>query len=131
MNGVNSMFGNSISMMGKSLDYLWQKQGVFSNNFANIDTPGYKSKYLSFEETFRSKLSAASKTGNAAQIRRAIASAVPTLNESSEESARLDGNNVNADVQMVEMTRTALQYQYGINSVNSDITRLRTAIKGQ
>lgn len=131
MNSIGGIFGNSMGMMGKSLDYLWAKQEVAAANMANVDTPGYKAKYLSFEETFRKKLSAAAWTGGKAQVERAIQNASPSLNESAAESARLDGNNVNADVEMVEITRNALQYQYSLNSVNSDITRLRTVIKGQ
>ena len=131
MNGINSMYGNTIGMMEKSLDFLWTKQGVTSNNIANVDTPGYKSKYVTFEETFQRRLAAATKSGDGRQVRQAIAGASAVVNEPPGETARLDGNNVNADAEMVELTRTALQYQYGINSVNSDITRLRTVIKGQ
>lgn len=131
MSSIGSIFGNSMGMMEKSLDYLWAKQGVTSTNLANVDTPGYKAKYLSFEETFQNKLKAAAGTGSKMQISRAIGSASSSLSESANESARLDGNNVNADVEMVELTRTALQYQYGLNSVNSDISRLRSVIKGQ
>lgn len=131
MNGISSMYGNTIGMMERSLDFLWTKQGVTSNNIANVDTPGYKSKYVTFEETFQRRLSAASRTGDGRQMKQAIAGASTVLHETTGETARLDGNNVNADTEMVELTRTALQYQYGLNSVNSDITRLRTAIKGQ
>ncbi|MCP1102501.1 flagellar basal-body rod protein FlgB [Aequitasia blattaphilus] len=112
---INNIFGKSIGMMGKSLDYLWTKQKVTSNNIANAETPGYKSKYVTFEENFKSKLLEAN----------------TRIKENSSESARLDGNNVNTEVQMIELTRTALQYQYGIESVNKDFTRLGTAIKGQ
>ena len=38
------MFGNTISMMEKSMDYLWKKQEVTANNIANVDTPGYRRK---------------------------------------------------------------------------------------
>ena len=38
------MFGNTISMMEKSMDYLWKKQEVTANNIANVDTPEYRRK---------------------------------------------------------------------------------------
>lgn len=131
MAGISNFGGNSIRMIEKSLDYLWQKQRVTSNNIANIDTPGYKSKYVTFEEDFQSRLKAALSTGNERRVTSAISGTSPQIHEDKSSSARLDGNNVNADVQMVEMARTALQYQYALSSVNSDISRLRTAIKGQ
>ena len=131
MNGISNMYGNTIGMMERSLDFLWTKQGVTTNNIANVDTPGYKSNYVTFEETFQRRLAAASGTGDRRQMQQAITGASTVIHETTGETARLDENNVNADAEMVELTRTALQYQYGLNSVNSDITRLRTAIKGQ
>lgn len=125
------LFGNSISMAEKSLDFLWAKQKVISNNIANVDTPGYKTQYVTFEETFKSKLRAADKTGDRQEIRRAIDSARWQVNDTKNETSRLDGNNVDADVEISELTRTTLQYQYQLHSINSNITRLRTAIKGQ
>ena len=35
-------FGNSISLSGRVLDYLWQKNGMIAANIANNDTPGLK-----------------------------------------------------------------------------------------
>lgn len=128
---MNSIFGNQMPMMGKSLDFIWKKQSVITTNIANVDTPGYKAKYLTFEETFRNRLQASAKTGNGEEVRKAISNSRYTLNKTNTESARLDGNNVNQDAEQAELTRTALQYQYALNSMNSDITRLRTVIKGQ
>lgn len=125
------LFGNSISMAEKSLDFLWAKQKVISNNIANVDTPGYKTQYVTFEETFKSKLQAAAKTGDQQEVRRAIDSARWQVNDTKNETSRLDGNNVDADVEISELTRAVLQYQYQLHSINSNITRLRTAIKGQ
>ena len=63
------MFGNTISMMEKSMDYLWKKQEVTANNIANVDTPGYRRKRVNFEETFRRKLEAAALTGKNEDVR--------------------------------------------------------------
>ena len=51
-----------MSMANKSLDYLWKKMEVVQNNLANVDTPGYKKKDISFEEVFDKRLRAASQT---------------------------------------------------------------------
>ena len=52
MSGINGFWGNSISMVEKSLDYLWEKQQAISNNIANAETPGYKSKYVTYIPEF-------------------------------------------------------------------------------
>lgn len=127
---MNLMFGNSISMTSKSLEFLWAKQLTIANNLANVDTPGYKSKYVTFEDEFQNRLKLASASGNAARTRSIINNSYYTVNET-ESSARLDENNVNADAEEVEMARAQLQYQYVLNAINSDFSRLRSVIRGQ
>lgn len=125
------LFGNSIPMAEKAMDFLWSKQQVLSANIANVDTPGYKTKYVTFEETFQSKLKAAAQTGDRKLISSAITNAKWEVKNTYNETSRLDGNNVDADVELVELTRSALQYQYLLNSVNFDHRRLTSVIKGQ
>lgn len=124
------MFGNTIAMMDKSLDYLWKKQEITANNIANVDTPGYKKKSVNFEDTFRRKLESAVATGKSEDVQQAIKSTQSRV-VSDNTSVRADENGVNADVEYTELTRTALQYQYLSQSISADITRYRSAIKGQ
>ena len=126
---MNHIFGNGILVSERSLDFLWKKQSVTAGNLANVDTPGYKAKYVTFEDMYRAKLEGAS--GDKERIRQAADSAMWLVEESDTETARMDGNNVVADAEMTELTRAALQYQYAIQSVNSEISRLSTVIKGQ
>ena len=127
---MNLMFGNSISMTSKSLEFLWAKQLTIANNLANVDTPGYKSKYVTFEDEFQNRLKLASASGNAARTRGIINNSYYTVNET-ESSARLDENNVDADVESVELSRATLQYMYTAQAITSDIARLRSVIRGQ
>lgn len=124
------MFGNTIMMAQKSLDCLWKKQEAISMNLANVDTPGYKRKQVSFEETFRKRLQAAGETRSDKKMKEAIAGTDYTV-YSRDDSARVDENNVNADVENTEMTRTWLHYNYLLNTITSDVKRFQTAIKGQ
>lgn len=124
------MFGNTITMMGRSLDYLWKKQEITLDNIANIDTPGYKRKSVEFEDLFRRKLTTAAQTGKREDVRQAIQN-TPDMVVKDDTSVRADKNGVNADVEYTELTRTALQYQYLVQSVNADFTRYRSVIKGQ
>ncbi len=128
---MRSLYGNSMELIGKSLDYLWLKQSVTLNNIANSDTVGFKADYVTFEDEFKRLLDEAAQNGKSSDIQNAISTSQIELKKSEAEGLRLDGNNVNVDVEMVELTRTSLQYQYAANSLTSDIARLRTAIKGQ
>lgn len=126
---MNHIFGNGILVSERLLDFLWKKQSVTAGNLANVDTPGYKAKYVTFEDMYRAKLKGGS--GDKERIRQAVDSAMWLVEESDTETARMDGNNVVADAEMTELTRAALQYQYAIQSVNGEISRLATVIKGQ
>ena len=128
---VSGLYGNSIGMMSKALDFLWEKESVISNNLANVETPGYKAQYVTFEEEFQNRLKAASADPSGAAVRDAVGASRYTVHTSRNETARADGNNVNADSEMMELTRTSLQYQYLLRSVSSDISRLNTVITGQ
>ena len=123
------MFGNSMDLMKKSMDFLWMKEEIHADNIANVDTPGYKAKYITFEEEFAKRLQEAAASGRTA-VGSAIEEAGYQLHSSEPETARLDGNSVNADSELVEMTRTALQYQYAQSAFNGEISRLRTVIQG-
>ncbi len=125
------MFGNSFLMEGKALDYLWKKQEVILNNISNVDTPGYKKKQVRFVEEFKNRLKAASQTHDRSAIRQAIQDSNYQVYTAYDSSARVDENNVNADVENVEMARTGLHYQYMLQSVTNDFKRYQSAIKGQ
>ena len=101
------MFGNTISMAHKSLDFLWKQKEIIDLNIANVNTPGYKCQSVSFEEMYRKRLLAASQTKNNAKVRQAIDEA-DCLVYSRDNSGRLDENNVNADVENTKMARTTL-----------------------
>lgn len=124
------IFGNTMLMSEKSLDYLWRKQELTMGNIANAETPNYKKKYISFEEVFQKKLQTASNLKDSQSIRNAIKETDYQIYVRND-STRVDQNNVSLDVEYSELSRTALQYQYVLQSINSDITRLRTVIKGQ
>ncbi len=125
---MNGIFGNSISMAEKALGNLWSRQQVTLNNIANVETPGYKARYVTFEDEFRKRLQAG-KQGTSDDIGNIISSSRYFTHDTKDQSARMDGNNVNQDVEQVELVRTTLQYQYQLNALNSEVTRLRAVIK--
>ena len=121
---------NSFLMMEKSMDYLWAKQAAILDNISNAETPNYKPKVVTFEETLREKLQRAQeKDRPRKETRTAIRSAEFTVKEKPV-STRMDDNGVNVTEQSVEMIRNAYQLQYVMKSINSDLTVLKAAIQG-
>ena len=127
---MNGIFGNSISMAEKALGHLWSRQQVTLNNIANVETPGYKARYVTFEDEFRRRLQAGRQGADTSRdMGNIINSSRYFTHDTKNESARMDGNNVNLDVENVELARTTLQYQYQLNALNSEVSRLRAVIK--
>lgn len=127
MDGISS---NSTLLMEKSMDFLWTKQTAILDNIANSETPGYKTKTVTFEETLENSLKAAkSSNSSQEQIRNAIENADWKVTET-DESTRLDDNGVNVTEQSVELVRNAYQLQYTMQAISGDLTALGTAISG-
>ena len=117
-------FSNSFLMLERSMNFQWTKQRATLDNIINAETPGYKAKYVTFE--------AAAAEGQPASVMRGVVStAMPVVHTAYPETARLDDNGVNVGEQLVEATRNTYQIQYVMDSMNSDLARLRTAIRGQ
>ncbi len=123
---------NSMLMMQKSLDYLWQNQTCILDNISNVETPGYKAKYATFEDALNNAILSTSETDNISRnARRAIEGAEIEILTAENESTRMDDNGVNITEQSVELARNAYQIQYVMNAITQDFTMLRAAIKGQ
>ena len=119
-----------MAMLYKSMDYLWSKQTCILDNIANVETPGYQTKYVTFEESLQQAIRSASRDGRpVAAMRQAIEGAQPVIHEAAE-TTRMDGNGVDVTEQMVELTREAYQMQYVMDAISRDFSMLRTAISG-
>ena len=121
---------NSFLMMEKSMEFLWAKQAAILDNISNAETPNYKPKVVTFEETLREKLQRAQEKDPPSKVtREAIRSAEYSVKEKPV-STRMDDNGVNVTEQSVEMIRNAYQLQYVMKSIDSDLTILKAAIQG-
>ncbi len=119
---------NSMLMMERSMDFLWTKQTAILDNIANIETPNYKAKYVTFEETLQEKIKSAS--GNVSQIRNALEDTSASVHVATNEEAKADGNGVDMNEQSVELARNAFQQQHVYNAINTELSLLRTVAVG-
>lgn len=127
---MDFLSSNAALMLQRSMDYLWTKQSCILDNVANAETPGYKAKYATFEESLQQAIrSADRKDGKVSGMRSAIENATLSVQQA-QESTRLDDNGVNVTEQMVELSRNGYQMQYVLDAINSDFALLRSAIKG-
>ena len=115
------------------MNYQWTKFGAVSDNIVNAETPNYKAKYVTFEEALDSSIRSAlrSSDGRASSVRKAIDRSRPQIHVAQYESTRMDENGVNVVEQETEATRTTYQMQYTMDAINSNLSLMRTLIRGQ
>ena len=122
---------NTALMLQRSMNFLWTKQSCVLDNIANAETPNYKTKYATFEESLDNAIrqAAGEKQGKNAAFREAIEDSQLEVHQA-QESTRMDDNGVNITEQAVELARNGYQLQYVMDSISSDFSILRTAIRG-
>lgn len=96
---------NSKNIIHKALDATWERNEVISQNIANVDTPGYKRKTVSFEEELREAVE--SKDFKKSDVDRIE---IKVTVENRNLSMRLDGNNVDIDSEMAALAKNTIQY---------------------
>ena len=123
---------NSQLLMEKSMGYLWAKQAAILDNIANAETPKYKAKVVTFEESIRTQLeeAAARPEGAGKAVRDILEDSGFTVFEAQEQT-RMDDNGINVTSEMTEMIRNAYQQQYLYQAINKHYSLLRMAVRGQ
>ncbi len=107
------------AVLGRALDGLEARQRAIASNVANIETPGYQARTVNFEDGLRDALRSGDLRDAAITFDHSLA---PT---------RLNGNNVNLDVEVMESSETVLLQRLVTQSLTSKYSMLRTAISGR
>ncbi len=94
-----------------------EREQVVSANMANIDTPGYHAKDVSFEQT----LLRAGSNGEIPDVPIAIRDQAGLLE-------RPDGNNVNLDHESLLLAKAQLQYGLGAQLIKGQFHELLSAV---
>ena len=120
-----------VNVLDKAADASWKRETVLANNIANVNTPGYKRKDLDFEGILKQELGRCKHTSLDTKIDNLH---MDHLNPSvytdlSNYSYRLDGNNVDIDVEEVEYASEQLRYQGITAGINTEFNRTKTVIR--
>ena len=108
---------NSVTTVAltSALDALALRQTTIANNIANVNTPNYQAKRVSFEDA----LAASIKAGDGH---------VEATTARSLEPTNVNGNNVNLDTETVAGTDTVLRFQFAAQAVGNEFNWMRAAI---
>jgi len=128
------MHASSVTeLLFQQLNFRGEKQKVISSNIANIDTPEYKTKDLKFKDSLKKANEESNLQLSKTHQNHMSLSLENTKNEFEvyEVSGLLeqnDGNNVNLDTQMSEMSKNNVMFTAVQNSIKKDSAWFKTMI---
>ena len=110
------------------LSSLMVRNEVIQHNIANVDTPGFKRKIVDFENAFARELEKSRNNNSNINFKKASPQ-IRLINENF--SFRLDGNNVDIDVEMAELYKNTVKYDIFINAVINNNRMINLAATGR
>ncbi|QKF68073.1 flagellar proximal rod protein FlgB [Arcobacter venerupis] len=122
------------SNLYEQLNFRGEKQKVISSNIANINTPNYKTKDLVFDDVLNNKLDNTLKmkqtnSRHIASIDNNSSIGNPKLIQVAGLEEQNDGNNVNLDTQMSEMSKNKVLFDAIQSSIKRDSRLFRSVIE--
>lgn len=95
------------------------RQRAIAANVANVETPDYLARQVSFEDSLRAAIDDDDPTSARVTTTRSLA------------ATRLNGNNVNMDFELMAGAENLLRQRLLVQALNGKYSLLRTAITGQ
>lgn len=120
--------GDKYAAMTRALDAASLRQQVISHNLANANTPNYKRQEVQFESQLARALAKANDPcAPACEPVSTLRPRIVTLNTT---STRTDGNNVNMELEMSNLSINTLRYEGITQSVGGYFSSLKNVISG-
>lgn len=126
----------NINVYTKALNASWKRNEVLANNIANVNTPDYKRSDVNFQEILQNSLEEKGIKGAKTHREhmdigtRDLSNITHEIQHSEGYSTRRDGNNVDMDVEMAEVTKNNIYYEAVSRQLSSKLNRLRSSITG-
>ena len=127
-----NLFGGTIGSLEKGLAYATLKNKAIAQNIANVDTPNYKAKEVSFKQIFENvqKEPLTSYRTDARHFEFEMGQSVPGLYSYNNFRARPNGNGVNMDAEQASLAENQIYYNALIDRVSGKLSTLNNVIKG-
>ncbi|HPT59578.1 MAG TPA: flagellar basal body rod protein FlgB [Fervidobacterium sp.] len=124
------MFNSNFDTLKTALDVQLKRQELHAENIANAETPGYKKKYVAFEEYLQqSKMKLKMSTTDEKHL--SSSPSVVQAKEITQDNTSItnDENNVDIEMETTEMVKDALRYQVLSRLMSANIDRYNTVIR--
>ncbi len=127
-------FDDAFGIHERALLLRSQRAEVLAANLANADTPGYKARDFDFKAMLANEVDSGSRlhTTQSGHIQTEAGMVPPAqLLYRTPMQPSLDGNTVDSEQEHTAFSANAIEYQASLSFINSKITSLRKAIKGE
>jgi flagellar basal-body rod protein FlgB len=130
---IKNLFDPTIQALSQNLNLRSQSQNVISANIANADTPGYKSKAVSFEHAMQEALDTQDGIKLETSDGEHFGSAGPgdvqaDVYDDPNGVESLDGNTVDRAAEMAKMKENQILYSASIESLRKKLGMLEYGI---
>jgi flagellar basal-body rod protein FlgB len=122
----------ALSMAQRALSGLSYRKDLIAQNVANVDTPGYLAKEVNFESTLKRVMNGVdgmeqkkTREGHMSKTN-GSGSDFYTVQNRPGGSLRADGNDVDMDQELVDMSETELKYQTLTQVISKKLSILKS-----
>ena len=125
----------TIDIGGRAMAAASLRHEVLSNNIANVNTPYFRRSHVRFEDLLKQELglddNPLMKVVRTHDRHMPIAfrgKARPVIEQDATTNMRLDGNNVDIDIEMAEVAKNQLYYSALATALGGHISKLKSVI---
>ncbi|MDE5778093.1 MAG: flagellar basal body rod protein FlgB [Lachnospiraceae bacterium] len=119
-----------MNVLDKAADASNTRNEIILNNLANVDTPGYKRKDVSFQTYLEQALFKDGSLDNrVAEVNTHLSDFGGLIyTDSSTLSYRLDGNNVDVDTESAMLAENQIRYNALMGQIQQEFARYKTVL---
>lgn len=127
---INTNVYNYINVLDKAADAANTRNEILANNIANVDTPNYKRKDVSFENYLEQALIGGEVLDERiADVNTHLSDfGGITYTDNSSLSYRLDGNNVDIDTENAYLAENQIRYNALVEQIGQEFARYKTVL---
>ena len=122
----DKLFAQS-DVVGLALNAYILRNEVINHNISNVDTPGFKKSAVDFEKAFKEAIEESARTGRVDMSK--TGPIVRLIYENY--SYRLDGNNVDIEIEMADLYKNSVKYDVLSNSVINNYRKINLVMTGR
>ncbi|MFT4413556.1 flagellar basal body rod protein FlgB [Fredinandcohnia humi] len=127
------LFSNTIRSLENALDYSALRQKVISNNIANVDTPNYKAKDVSFKNQLAIEIESQMRANRTSDKHFEFSTSNRVSRQQftkTDTAYNHNGNNVDIDKEMALLAENQIYYNAVTERISGKFNSLKTVIKG-